>query len=135
MTPHQSTNDSFPGAGWRFPVDVDHRGNIELSEGERSIADSIRIILGTAKGERVMRPGFGCEIHDYVFGTIDGTMLTLVEGAVREALINWEPRIDVQAVDAGRDPEHPNRLLIDIRYRVRSTNTESNLVYPFYIDE
>ena len=135
MSPENTRNDSFPGAGWSFPVTVDHRGNVALSEGEMSIRDSNKLIIGTAKGERVMRPEFGCEIHDHIFGTIDGTMLTLVEGCVRDALIQWEPRIDLQDVTAGRDPEHPNRLLIDIKYRVRSTNSESNMVYPFYLTD
>ncbi|GAB3023310.1 GPW/gp25 family protein [Natronobiforma cellulositropha] len=135
MSPNHHPGENLPGAGWGFPVGVDHKGDVSLSEGELSIRDSIRIILGTAKGERVMRPDFGCDIHDHVFGNIDGTMLTLVESGVEEALINWEPRIDVEDVDAGRDPENPNRLLIDITYRVRSTNTESNMVYPFYLTE
>jgi phage baseplate assembly protein W len=135
MAPNKSTEDSFPGGGWGFPVELDHRGNVSISEGNRSIKDSIRIILGTAKGERVMRPEFGCDIHDYVFGTIDGKLLTLVEESVHEALINWEPRIDVETIDAQPDPENPSRLLIKITYRVRSTNSEENMVYPFYLTD
>ncbi len=135
MAPNNTRDDSFPGAGWAFPAQPDHKGDITLSEGELSIQDSIRIILGTAKGERVMRPEFGCDIHDHVFGNIDGTMLTFVEGSVRESLISWEPRIDVEEIDARRDPQHPNRLLIDIDYRVRSTNSASNMVYPFYMTD
>ncbi len=132
---NHTPDDEFPGTGWGFPVESDHRGDVSLSRGDVNIQDAIRVILGTAKGERVMRPEFGCDIHDHVFGNIDGTMLTLVEGSVREALIQWEPRIDVADVDAHRDPDNPNRLLIHIEYRVRSTNSESNMVYPFYLDE
>lgn len=135
MSSEEPKEDTLRGAGWSFPVSTDHKGDIALSEGETSIKDSIRIILGTAKGERVMRPEFGCDIHDHVFDNMDGAMLTLVESSVREALIEWEPRIDVETVDAGRDPENPNKLLIDIQYVVRSTNTESNMVYPFYLTE
>ena len=124
--------DALPGTGWGYPVTTDHKGDISLSEGNTNIKDSIRIILGTAKGERVMRPEFGCDIHDHVFDSMDGATLTLVESSVEEALIEWEPRIDVVDVTAERDSENPNKLLIDIAYRIRSTNAESNMVYPFY---
>ncbi|MFB6244303.1 MAG: GPW/gp25 family protein [Halobaculum sp.] len=127
-------NDDVTGTGWGFPVRTDHKGDVSLSQGEQSIKDSIRIIVGTAKGERVMRPGFGCDIHDHVFDTIDGATRKLVEGSVEEALIEWEPRIDVADVTARRDPEEPSKLLIEISYVVRSTNSESNMVYPFYVD-
>jgi hypothetical protein len=126
---------NIPGSGWRFPVQADHQGNVALSEGETNIRESIRIILGTAKGERVMQPEFGCEIHDHVFDSVDGTTLTLVEGSVEDALVRWEPRIDVGEVTARRDPDEPRNLLIDIDYTVRSTNSESNMVYPFYVAE
>jgi phage baseplate assembly protein W len=125
--------DNLPGAGWNFPVTVDHKGDIALSTGEANIRDSVRIVLGTAKGERVMQPEFGCEIHDHVFDNIDGTTLTLVEGSVKDALVRWEPRIDIDGVAARRDTENPNKLLVDLDYTVRSTNSESNMVYPFYV--
>jgi phage baseplate assembly protein W len=125
--------DNLPGAGWNFPVKTDHKGDIALSAGETNIEDSIRIILGTAKGERIMQPDFGCEIHDHVFDNIDGTTLTLVEGSVEDALVQWEPRIDIDGIKARRDRKNPNKLLVDIDYTVRSTNSESNMVYPFYV--
>jgi len=126
---------SIPGSGWSFPVETDHKGDVALSEGEMSIRDSIRIIVGTAKGERVMKPDFGCDIHEHVFDNIDGTTMTLVENSVEEALIEWEPRIDVEEVRAQRDPDDPNKLLIEIHYITRSTNSAMNMVYPFYITE
>lgn len=125
----------FLGTGWRAPVGTDHRGDIELSSDEENIAENVRLILGTAQGERVMRPEFGCAIHDYVFSTGDLTTLTLIETAVRDALSRWEPRIDVEDVDARADEDAPNRILIDIEYRVRSTNSTGNMVYPFYLTE
>lgn len=134
MSP-QRRRDSIPGAGWSFPVETDHKGDVALSEGKLSIEDSIRIILGTAKGERVMQPDFGCDIHAHVFDNIDGTTLTLVENSVREALIEWEPRIDVEDVTARRDQEDPNKLLISIDYVARATDSELNMVYPFYVTE
>jgi len=133
MEYNDTTQDELPGGGWSFPVDTDHKGDISLSKGQLSIEDSIKIILGTAKGERVMRPEFGCDIHEHVFDSINETMITLVTTAVEEALIKWEPRIDIGAVTAQRDPDTPSRLVIDIRYIVRSTNSEANMVYPFYI--
>jgi hypothetical protein len=128
-------HEDVAGTGWGFPVKTDHKGDVSLSVGEANIKDAIRIIVGTAKGERIMRPEFGCDIHEHVFDNIDGTTLTLVEGSVEEALIQWEPRIDVHDVSARRDPEQPNKLLIEIHYIVRSTNSESNMVYPFYVNE
>ena len=133
MKYNDTTQDELPGANWSFPVGTDHKGDISLSKGQLSIEDSIKIILGTAKGERVMRPEFGCDIHEHVFDSINETTITLVTTAVEEALIKWEPRIDIGAVTAQRDPDTPSRLVIDIRYIVRSTNSEANMVYPFYI--
>lgn len=125
----------FLGRGWHFPVETDDRGNIERSAGVADIEASIRLILDTAKGERVMRPEFGCGIHDYVFATVDRSTLTLVETSVRDALREWEPRIDVRTVEVSTDELDVGKLLIRIDYRVRATNNEFNLVYPFYLEE
>ncbi|ELY85345.1 GPW/gp25 family protein [Natrinema altunense] len=128
-------SDEFLGTGWSFPVETDARGSVRTSEAEDDIRESIRIILGTAKGERVMRPEFGCEIHDHVFSAATPATLNLIESSVREALVQWEPRIDIEDIDARTDDESPNKVLIDIEYRVRTTNSLSNMVYPFYITE
>lgn len=133
--PAGNRDDGIPGAGWSFPVETDHKGDVALSEGEMSIRDSIRLILGTAKGERIMEPEFGCDIHRHVYDNIDGTTLTLVEDSVGRALVRWEPRIDVGDISARRDPDEPNKLLIEINFVVRSTNSEKNMVYPFYVNE
>ncbi len=135
MPPNDRRTDPLPGTGWAFPVRPDHRGDIALSEGKASIEDSIRVIIGTAKGERVMRPEFGCDIHDHVFDAMNGATMSLAEESVREALIEWEPRIDLEAVDAEPDPNEPSTLLIDIQYVIRTTNTEGNMVHPFYVNE
>lgn len=108
-----------------------------MSSEDEKIRQSIRIILSTAKGERVMRPDFGCNIHEYVFAVADAAMLTSVESAATEALILWEPRIEVISVEATNAGSLGEPLeaavVIDIRYRIRATNTEANLVYPFYL--
>ncbi|WP_049901569.1 GPW/gp25 family protein [Natrinema sp. J7-1] len=128
-------SDEFLGTGWSFPVETDARGSVRTSEAEDDIRESIRIILGTAKGERMMRPEFGCEIHDHVFSAATPATLNLIESSVREALVQWEPRIDIEDIDARTDAEAPNKVLIDIEYRVRTTTSLSNMVYPFYITE
>lgn len=128
-------NGDFRGTGWRFPVHPDRDGAIALSSGDDDIDESIRIILQTRKGERVMRPDFGCGIHDYTFTVVNATTRTLIETSVLEALRKWEPRIEVQDVTASPANLDEGRLDVSIDYRVRSTNTETNLVYPFYLTE
>lgn len=123
----------FLGKGWKFPVEIDERGGVALSQYEEKIRESILIILRTAKGERVMRPDFGCDIHDFVFSTINTSTLTMIESAVKEALVLWEPRIDVLSVQIFKERINDGILLVSIDYRVRKTNTEFNLVYPFYL--
>jgi phage baseplate assembly protein W len=125
----------FLGIGWKFPVQVDNAGRITMSEFEQDIRESIRIILSTSKGERVMRPDFGCGIHDYVFGAMSTTTIGLIESSVRDALIRWEPRIDLLSVRVSTAEAEAGRLLVGIDYRVRATNNEFNLVYPFYLTE
>jgi len=121
------------GSGIAFPLQVDRRGGIALARDETDIEQAIELILATAPGERPMRPEFGCGVHDYVFDSIDATTVGLMEEAIREALDRWEPRIVVEKVDFNLDEVAEGRLLIDIGYRVRATNNERNLVYPFYV--
>jgi len=128
-------SDEFLGIGWSFPVDTDHRGDVSASSAETDIRESIRIILGTAKGERLMRPEFGCDIHKHLFSTANPATLNLIERSVQEALVRWEPRIDIESVDARTDDQQPNKVLIEINYHVRTTNSLSNMVYPFYLTE
>lgn len=123
------------GRGWTFPVGPDGSGRLSLSSGIDDIDESISLILGTSLGERVMRPKFGCRIHDLVYAPIHGNTLGLAERYVREALGWWEPRIEVTSVDvrADREAADVGRLLILISYRVRATKDERTLVYPFYL--
>lgn len=123
----------FLGKGWKYPVELDRSGGIALSEHEDSIRQSIYIILGTAPGERVMRPSFGCNIHDLVYAPNNQNTASLAAHFAVEALTKWEPRIEEVEANAQRNGDDANRLDISIRYKVRSTNTSRNLVYPFYI--
>jgi len=127
-------SDGFLGRGWAFPVRLaDDHSVLPTADGAEAIRQSIRMILGTAPGERLMRPDFGCGIHDLVFAVNDTATATMVAQSVREALTSWEPRIDVLDVYAAPDTADRNRLLIEINYQVRSTNSRFNLVYPFYL--
>lgn len=124
----------FLGKGWKFPVDLDENNQIARAYYEECIRQAIWIILGTAKGERIMRPDFGCGIHDLVFAVNSTTTAGLVAEAVRQALVLWEPRIELLDVRVATRPGEPNTLLIGIEYRVHSTNNVFNLVYPFYLE-
>lgn len=125
----------FLGTGWKYPVKVNIDGKIALSSYEEDIKEAIRIILGTAKGERVMRPDFGCGIHELVFASINSVTMKQVENSVREGLIHWEPRIELKNVEVSPGKADEGKLMISIDYIVRATNTRFNLVYPFYLDE
>ena len=124
----------FLGVGWKFPVKVDS-GKIAMAKCEEDIREAIWIILGTSKGERIMHPNFGCGIHDLVFQTINTATYSLVEMTVREALTLNETRIEVLNVNVSSDYAKEGKLLISIDYRVRSTNNQFNIVYPFYLSE
>lgn len=127
-------SSEFLGVGWATPVQLDQNGHIVMAAYEESVRQSIWTILGTARGERVMRPTFGCGIHDLVFATISASTTGRIATEVRQALIQWEPRIDIQNVAVAVDKGARNRLLIEINYKVRATNNQFNLVYPFYLE-
>lgn len=120
------------GAGWSFPPRLNSRGQVSLSHGERDIDEAIRIILSTAKGERPMRPEFGSEIHTLVFAPNNSSTASALAYFCEEALGRWEPRIDLLSVDVDPNPELETVMLVHIRYRVRDSNDERNLVFPFY---
>jgi phage baseplate assembly protein W len=120
------------GSGWAFPPKVDARGRIALARQERDVEEAIYMILLTPVGQRVMRPEFGCRIHDLIFAPNDATTIGLARYYVEDALGMWEPRIQLQAVTVRADPENNARLLIHIRYEVKATHDERSLVFPFY---
>lgn len=120
------------GVGWAFPVQVDARGRIGLARQEQDIDQAIRMILLTPKGQRIMRPTFGCHIHELIFAPNNGSTAGLAAHYVEEALNMWEPRIDVLAVTADSDPHDSSRLLVVIHYEVKATHDQRSLVFPFY---
>ena len=125
----------FLGRGWKFPVSVDSRGGIAMSQHEEDIREAIWIILSTSRGERAMNSDFGCGVHDMVFSSISTSTLGMIRESVREALILWEPRIEVSDVKAKVDGFEEGRVEVTVDYLVRATNNEFNLVYPFYLKE
>ena len=126
-------SEDFIGQGWAFPIRTDATGGIALVSRQQELAESIRLILGTAKGERPMRPEFGCGIHDDVFSPMDATTAGRVAYDVRAALDRWEPRVDVTAVDVTYREGAQGVMYVDITYRERETNDRRNLVFPFYV--
>ena len=125
--------EQFVGAGWAFPLRTDATGSVALVRGDRELQESIRLILGTAPGERPMRPEFGCAIHDLVFAPADATTAGRIAYEVRVALERWEPRVDVADVAVSFGDAEDGVLLVDIRYAARGTNDPRNLVFPFYV--
>ena len=124
----------FLGNGWAFPVAPASQGSIAEAQAADSIAQSIWLILSTSRGERMMRPDFGCGLNDLVFSLNDATLAGTIQQTVREALVLWEPRIDVLDVAVTFDPAQPNLVPIEISYQVRTTNSRYNFVYPFYLE-
>jgi phage baseplate assembly protein W len=126
---------AFLGVGWTFPPQLVADGTISEAIYEEDIRQAIRIILFTDRGERVMRPDFGAGLNEFVFEPVSTTTMALIETRVREALIAWEARIDPPEVSVKADDNERNKLVIEVSYRVRATNTQHNLVYPFYLQE
>ena len=127
---------SFLGRGWKFPITIDKKtGRFLMSEYEEDIQEAITIIIQTRRGERAMLPEFGCDIHNFVFGITDYGTRNEMEKAVRQALIQWEPRIKDVKVEAKDVSGVNGRVDISVDYIVRSTNNAHNMVYPFYLNE
>lgn len=126
---------AFLGKGWQFPIKLNGRGGLDWSENEKSISEAVWIILSTPRRSRVMEPGFGCGMHDYVFSPNNATTRAIISSEVRNALIKWEPRIDVLRVEATTRSDTPSLLMVEVDYRIRTNNAARNIVYPFYLNE
>jgi len=126
---------AFLGVGWAFPPCAAADGSTAMALYEEDVREAIVIILSTDWGERVMRPTFGAGLRSFVFGPMSQTLLQRVQTRVKESLVQWEPRINVENVNVTIDPKNQGTLLIAITYFVRVTNTLQNLVYPFFLEE
>ena len=128
-----SDTASFIGRGLVWPMGVDHTGAIALTRTADDIDRSIRVVLATAPGERVMRPDFGCAIWDQLFEPITDNLFGLMRAAVLESVSRWEPRVTISDVVVSADPDDVTRVQIRVSYIVKATNDARNLVYPFYV--
>jgi hypothetical protein len=136
MSAGNAPGKEFMGRGWAFPFRIEpDTGRVATVIDEEDVKQSIRIILGTSKGERQMRPGFGCGIHDLVYGPIDTATIAQIQRDVAEALRLYEARILVTAVEVPIANPMDGRLDVEIEYRIRQTNQPGNLVFPFYFKE
>src|SRR5438552_1217193 len=125
--------NAFLGRGLRFPIEADATGALRLAEAEDKVRDSVLLILATVQGERQMRPDFGSRLQEQVFGLLRASTFSRIAFHVQEALIQWEPRIEVQSVIARPDAVEDGLVLVSVDYTVRATNTRFNLVYPFFL--
>jgi phage baseplate assembly protein W len=123
----------FLGRGWAFPVEVGLDRRVPYAQEEAKIQQSALIILGTARGTRVMRPDFGSRLHELVFAPMNASTKALVARYATDALVQWESRLDVLRVNVEEDRGAESTLVVEVEYRVRSTNSVFNLVYPFYL--
>lgn len=129
---NQMPQQDFVGSGFAFPMDIDDQGGIRMVGGTDNIDRSIRLIMGTAYGERPMRPDFGCGIHDLLFDSTSLELLGQVQAQVVASLRRWETRADILDVSAtyGDDPTVIN---IQVTYRVKGNYDPRNLLVPFYV--
>jgi uncharacterized protein len=128
-----SSSARFIGRGLAFPLRTSATGGIAMVEDHHDLDEAIRLIVGTAPGERPMRPAFGCRIHEHVFAPINDTTVGTIVFEVEQAIARWEPRVDVASVDVYADDDDTALLYVEVGYRVKQTNDERNLVFPFYV--
>lgn len=127
---------SFLGSGWGFPPAFSTKsGSVRMVAGEEDIDESLRILMATKPKERVMQPAFGCGLQSLVFENIDENSLSLIKDTILRAVLFFEPRIDLEDIEIDKEHSYDGVLYINLIYRVRATNTRSNLVYPFYLRE
>ena len=130
------SDKSFLGRGWSFPPEFNRaaKGVLMLEE-EADIESSLEILLSTRLGERIMQPTYGCNLDNMVFESMDLTMLTYMRDLIRNAILYHEPRIELEKLEIDTSNQNEGLLLIVLYYKVRSTNSRYNYVYPYYINE
>jgi len=129
---------SFLGRGWKFPPAFEKKNGVSsvaMSREMEDIAESIRIILGTMPGERVMQPEFGCHMNKMVFEKIDTMFTTELNDIIYRALLHFEPRIKEVAIEVLNKSELDGKVMVNVKYTIIATNTRHNIVYPFYLEE
>lgn len=128
----------FLGVGWSFPPAFHKYGEkleVKLVAEDEDIRESLAILLTTRPGERIMQPGYGCGLHSMLFESINESTITEIKDVIERAVLFYEPRINLEAVDIGTENVYEGRIDIQLDYTIRKTNTRSNMVYPFYFIE
>ncbi len=129
-------NQSFLGRGWSFPPEFSKESRtVKMLEDEVDIKSSLQILLSTRLGERIMVPGYGCNLEELLFSPLNLTLKTYVIDLIKTAILYHEPRIDVKKIDIDPTDELNGVLLINIDYIIRSTNSRMNMVFPYYKEE
>lgn len=127
---------AFLGTGWSFPPSFTRHGHtVVTAGGVEDVRQSLRVLFSTVPGERVMLPSYGCALWRMMFRSLTTTATTEIAEAVRKAVLDWEPRVDLRAVTAEADPAEDGRVLVNVSYVIRTINTRDNVVYPFYLRE
>lgn len=126
---------SFLGTGWGFPPEFSRRGAVRMVSAEEDIGESLRLLLGTTPGERVMQPSFGCGLKAHVYDSINESTITILKDVISRAILFFEPRVVLDHILVDSSAEMEGRLDFQIAYTVISTNTRHNIVYPFYLRE
>lgn len=129
------TDKSFLGTGWAFPPRFTKEYGVEMVSQEEDIAQSLIILLSTTPGERLFRFDYGCNIRQWVFEEMNLSNETLIIESIEQAILFFEPRIDVEHIALDTKDELEGILWIMIDYRIRETNSRSNMVYPYYFKE
>ncbi|NJM79703.1 MAG: GPW/gp25 family protein [Flavobacterium sp.] len=129
---------SFLGTGWGFPPTFKNQsGTIEMVSSEVDIFQSLHILLTTQLKERVMRSDYGCDLSALLYENITITLLTKIKGIIQNAILKYEPRIDLLDVDfrSGETEINNGVIYIEVVYRIRATNSRKNYVFPYYLEE
>ena len=127
---------SFMGRGWKFPPEFDKATqSVAMVSNEEDIEESLKIILSTIPGERVMEPRFGCDMHAHVFDVLDNSLKHVIKKEIRRSLMYFESRIKVESIDLKVADAAQGKLNVDISYLIKQSNSRRNLVFPFYLNE
>ena len=130
----QKAYTSFLGRGWSFPPEFikSATGEVRMTENEQDIDGSLKLLLGTAVGERFMQPKYGLNMQEILFEPLNTTMKTYIKGLIKQAILFFEPRIDLNTVTIQEDNQIEGRINVIIEYTIRATNSRYNIVFPFY---
>lgn len=127
---------SFLGTGWAFPPEFNlAQKQAKMISDEEDIESSLHVLLTTKLGERIMLPDYGCNLEELLFENLDRTLVTYVVELIKTAILYHEPRIDIIKIDISETDPLEGKLMIEIAYRVRATNSRRNMVFPFYREE